>query len=46
MIVPEAVGTVLAKLGVGAAFGVVGSGNFHATNALRDNGVEFYATRH
>lgn len=46
MIVPEAVGTVLARLGVGAAFGVVGSGNFHATNALRDNGVEFFATRH
>lgn len=46
MIVPEAVGTVLARLGVGAAFGVVGSGNFHATNALRDHGVEFFATRH
>ncbi|GAA3438981.1 thiamine pyrophosphate-binding protein [Kutzneria kofuensis] len=46
MIVAEAVGRVLAELGAGPVFGVVGSGNFHVTNALRDNGVPFYATRH
>jgi thiamine pyrophosphate-dependent acetolactate synthase large subunit-like protein len=46
VIVAEAVGQVLAELGVGPVFGVVGSGNFHVTNALRDNGVPFYATRH
>jgi thiamine pyrophosphate-dependent acetolactate synthase large subunit-like protein len=40
------VGRVLAELGVGRAFGVVGSGNFHVTNALRAHGVEFVATRH
>ncbi|HZG91004.1 MAG TPA: thiamine pyrophosphate-binding protein [Pseudonocardia sp.] len=42
----EVVGTVLARLGVGAAFGVVGSGNFHVTNALRAGGVRFVAARH
>ncbi|HWC78822.1 MAG TPA: thiamine pyrophosphate-binding protein [Pseudonocardiaceae bacterium] len=42
----QAVGLVLARLGAGPVFGVVGSGNFEFTNALRDNGVEFYATRH
>ena len=46
MIVAEAVGRVLAQLGAGPAFGVVGSGNFHVTNALRASGVPFYATRH
>ena len=46
MIVAEAVGRVLAELGAGPVFGVVGSGNFHVTNALRDSGVPFYATRH
>ena len=40
------VGSVLAELGVGHAFGVVGSGNFHVTNALRGNGVPFTAARH
>ena len=40
------VGAVLADLGVGHAFGVVGSGNFHVTNALRDRGVPFTAARH
>jgi thiamine pyrophosphate-dependent acetolactate synthase large subunit-like protein len=44
--VAEAVGATLARLGVGAAFGVVGSGNFHLTNALRSGGVPFVATRH
>jgi thiamine pyrophosphate-dependent acetolactate synthase large subunit-like protein len=40
------VGSVLADLGAGHAFGVVGSGNFHVTNALRAEGVEFTAARH
>jgi thiamine pyrophosphate-dependent acetolactate synthase large subunit-like protein len=44
--VAELVGSTLARLGVGAVFGVVGSGNFHLTNALRAGGVPFVATRH
>ncbi len=44
--VAEAVGLTLARLGVGHAFGVVGSGNFHLTNALRRGGVPFTAARH
>jgi len=44
--VAEVIGTVLARLGVGPAFGVVGSGNFHVTNALRRGGVPFVAARH
>jgi thiamine pyrophosphate-dependent acetolactate synthase large subunit-like protein len=44
--VAELVGRVLADLGVGHAFGVVGSGNFHVTNALRSGGVPFTAARH
>jgi thiamine pyrophosphate-dependent acetolactate synthase large subunit-like protein len=44
--VAEAVGRTLARLGVGHAFGVVGSGNFHLTNALRRGGVPFTAARH
>jgi thiamine pyrophosphate-dependent acetolactate synthase large subunit-like protein len=46
VIVAELVGRALAQLGVGHAFGVVGSGNFHVTNALRAAGVPFLATRH
>ncbi|TNC25781.1 thiamine pyrophosphate-binding protein [Amycolatopsis alkalitolerans] len=46
MIVAEAVGQTLARLGAGPVFGVVGSGNFHVANALRAAGVAFYATRH
>ncbi|WP_214317430.1 thiamine pyrophosphate-binding protein [Nonomuraea sediminis] len=46
MIVAEAVGRALASLGVDTAFGVVGSGNFHVTNALRRYGVRFVAARH
>lgn len=34
--VAEQVGAYLARLGVGHAFGVVGSGNFVVTNALRE----------
>ncbi|MDL5156189.1 thiamine pyrophosphate-binding protein [Actinomycetospora termitidis] len=44
--VAEQVGTLLAELGVGRAFGVVGSGNFHVTNALRSAGVGYTAARH
>ena len=44
--VADLVGAVLADLGVGHAFGVVGSGNFVVTNALRANGVPFVAARH
>ncbi|WP_405151351.1 thiamine pyrophosphate-binding protein [Sphaerisporangium sp. NBC_01403] len=46
MIVARAVGGVLAELGVDTAFGVVGSGNFHVTNALVEHGVRFVAARH
>jgi len=44
--VAELVGRLLARLGAGHAFGVVGSGNFEVTNALRAAGVPFTATRH
>jgi thiamine pyrophosphate-dependent acetolactate synthase large subunit-like protein len=44
--VSEVVGRTLAELGAAHAFGVVGSGNFTVTNALRANGVPFVATRH
>ena len=44
--VAQFVGDALARLGVGHAFGVVGSGNFHVTNALRAAGVPFVAARH
>jgi acetolactate synthase I/II/III large subunit len=42
----EAVGRALAAAGVDHVFGVVGSGNFHITNALVDAGATFVATRH
>jgi thiamine pyrophosphate-dependent acetolactate synthase large subunit-like protein len=44
--VAELVGGTLARLGVGHAFGVVGSGNFAVTAALRAAGVPYVATRH
>jgi len=44
--VAEAVGRALAALGVDRAFGVVGSGNFHLTNAMIAGGVRFVAARH
>ena len=34
MLVSEAAGAVLTDLGANTVFGVVGSGNFHVTNAL------------
>ena len=45
-IVAEAVGRALASLGVDAVFGLLGSGNLTVTNALRDAGVPFHASRH
>ena len=44
--VAEVVGATLAGLGATHVFGVVGSGNFHVTNALVTHGVRFVATRH
>jgi len=44
--VSEAVGATLAALGADTVFGLVGSGNFHVTNALIANGARFVATRH
>jgi acetolactate synthase-1/2/3 large subunit len=46
MRVADAVGRGLAGLGVGTVFGVVGSGNFHLTNALIAGGARFIAARH
>ena len=46
MRVAEAVGRVVAGAGPRHAFGVVGSGNFHVTNALTAAGVRFVAARH
>ncbi|WP_327583027.1 thiamine pyrophosphate-binding protein [Nonomuraea sp. NBC_00507] len=46
MIVAEAVGRALADCGATTVFGVVGSGNFHVTNALVAAGVRFVAARH
>jgi thiamine pyrophosphate-dependent acetolactate synthase large subunit-like protein len=45
MLVSEAVGATLAGLGVDTVFGVVGSGNFHVTNALVARGARFIAAR-
>jgi thiamine pyrophosphate-dependent acetolactate synthase large subunit-like protein len=44
--VAEVVGATLADLGADHVFGVVGSGNFHVTNALVEHGARFVATRH
>src|ERR1700735_2950110 len=46
MRVAEAVGQGLAELGADTVFGVVGSGNFHVTNALISRGARFVAARH
>ncbi len=46
MLVAEAVGRALAAHGVNTAFGVVGSGNFHVTNALIAAGARFVAAAH
>lgn len=44
--VAGAVGAALARAGVSAVFGLVGSGNFHVTNALTEAGARFVAARH
>ena len=46
MDVATQVGTVLAGLGADAVFGVVGSGNFHVTNALIAAGARFVPSAH
>jgi acetolactate synthase I/II/III large subunit len=46
MRVADAVGRELARLGADVVFGVVGSGNFHVTNALVGGGARFIAARH
>ncbi len=46
MDVSEAVGRTLVERGVRQVFGVVGSGNFHVTNAMVDAGARFVASRH
>jgi acetolactate synthase I/II/III large subunit len=44
--VARAVGSVLVAAGVDHVFGVVGSGNFHVTDAMVDAGATFVAARH
>ncbi|HEX5493213.1 MAG TPA: thiamine pyrophosphate-binding protein [Mycobacteriales bacterium] len=46
MRVDQAVGQTLARLGVEHAFGVIGSGNLIATNALVAGGAAFVPARH
>lgn len=46
MLVSEAVGRALVRAGVDHVFGVVGSGNFHVTNAMVAAGARFVAARH
>ncbi len=46
MRVAEVVGRALVASGVDHVFGVVGSGNFHVTNAMVDAGARFVAARH
>ena len=44
--VADVVGASLVHLGVDHVFGVVGSGNFHVTNAMVAAGARFVASRH
>ncbi|MGW7679850.1 thiamine pyrophosphate-binding protein [Kribbella sp. NPDC054772] len=46
MNVAAAVGRALADAGIRQVFGVVGSGNFHLTNAMLAAGARFVAARH
>jgi thiamine pyrophosphate-dependent acetolactate synthase large subunit-like protein len=46
MNVDEAVGEALTGSGIDHVFGVVGSGNFHVTNAMVAAGARFVAARH
>jgi thiamine pyrophosphate-dependent acetolactate synthase large subunit-like protein len=44
--VSDAVGRALVRAGIDHVFGVVGSGNFHVTNAMVAEGARFVAARH
>ncbi|MGB6457996.1 MAG: thiamine pyrophosphate-binding protein, partial [Streptosporangiaceae bacterium] len=46
MKVTDAVAAALTELGADTVFGVVGSGNFHVTNALIARGARYIAARH
>jgi thiamine pyrophosphate-dependent acetolactate synthase large subunit-like protein len=46
VLVAEAVGRAVVAAGVDHVFGVVGSGNFHVTNAMVAAGARFVAARH
>ncbi|WP_460800860.1 thiamine pyrophosphate-binding protein [Microbacterium sp. GXF6406] len=46
MKIDELIGRAVARLGGAHMFGVVGSGNFRATNAALDAGVPFTGSRH
>ena len=46
MTVADVVGRVLVRSGIDTAFGVVGSGNFLATNAMVAAGARYVAARH
>jgi len=46
MKVTDAVAKALTNLGADTMFGLVGSGNFHLTNALISHGVRYVAARH
>jgi acetolactate synthase-1/2/3 large subunit len=46
MLVTDAIAKALTELGADTVFGVVGSGNFHVTNALIARGARFVAARH
>lgn len=46
MLVHEAIGQALTELGVRKVFGVVGSGNFHFTQAMVERGATYVAARH
>ncbi len=46
MLISDAVAAALTELGADTVFGLVGSGNFHVTNALVRRGARFVAARH
>ncbi len=46
MLVSDAVAAVLVDFGADTVFGLVGSGNFHVTNALIARGARFVPARH